>query len=181
MFPQPIRKSENHNGPTLEGRFVITDRSYGKNAVKIMYVERNGPVHVVKEMEVNTHLKLYSQKDYIYGDNSDIVATDSQKNTVYILAKKYGIKGPEDFGLLLAKHFLGQYNHVEEVHIHIEEYPWQRICKDEFNSTYNSMDDGCGVNYSTFNDRVKHNHAFLFTPTAKRHCDVILSRKGKFV
>lgn len=180
MFPQKIRKPENSNGaPIMDGRYVLSDHSYGKNSVKILYVERKGPVHVIKELEVNTHLKLKSYQDYTHGDNSDIVATDSQKNTVYILAKKHGIKGPEEFALRLSKHFMSTYSHVEEVHIHIEEYPWQRICKDEFSSSYNSLDDGCSVNYSNFNDRIKHNHAFLFTPVAQRHCDVIVKRSGR--
>lgn len=179
MFPQRLRNSSAVNRPTLEGNFVLSDHSYGKNSVKILYVNRNGPVHSIREMEVNTHLKLYSQKDYTTGDNTDIVATDSQKNTVYILAKKHGIKGPEEFALLLSKHFLSKYHHIEEVHIHIEEYPWQRICKDEFNSGYTFEDDACTPNnYSNFNNRLKHNHAFAFTPTLNRHCDVILKRNN---
>lgn len=177
MFPQRLKKDGEFNRPTLEGRYVLSDHSYGKDSVKILYVNRNGPVHSIRELEVNTHLKLYTQKDYLKGDNTDIVATDSQKNTVYILAKKHGIKGPEEFALLLSKHFISKYHHVEEVHIHIEEYPWQRICKDEFNSGYAFEDDGCNsTNYSISNNRLKHNHAFAFTPTVHRHCDVILKR-----
>lgn len=182
MFPQKIYKLENSkSATTLDGRYVLSSHSYGKNSVKVLYVHRTGPVHVIKELEVCTHLKLGNQKDYTHGDNSDIVATDSQKNTVYILAKKFGIKGPEEFALRLSRHFITTYSHVEEVHIHVEEHPWQRICKDEFNSSYNSKDDGCTMNYSNFNDRLKHNHAFLSTPTAQRHCDVILKRSGKCI
>lgn len=34
-----------------------------------------GAVHSIKELEVSTRLVLNSQKDYLEGDNSDIVAT----------------------------------------------------------------------------------------------------------
>lgn len=71
-------------------------RGYGKSAVKILHVRRDGPVHSIKEYEVDTQLTLDSDKDYLDGDNSDVVATDSQKNTVYILAKKYGVRYSED-------------------------------------------------------------------------------------
>lgn len=93
------------------------------------------------------------------GDNSDIVATDSQKNTVYLLAKKFGIKSPEDFALTLTKHFLMKYRHVKEAHVHVQEYPWERI-------KYNGPDNRATV----------HNHAFAFTPIATRYCDVIHQR-----
>lgn len=96
------------------------------------------------------------------GDNSDIIATDSQKNTVYLLAKKYGIKSPEDFAITLTKHFLSKYRHVKEAHVHVQEYPWDRI-------RYQNADNKTG----------QHNHAFVFTPVAIRYCDVIHQRTGK--
>lgn len=96
------------------------------------------------------------------GDNSDIVATDSQKNTVYLLAKQHGVKNPETFGLLLVQHYLQQYAHVTEAHVHVQEYPWRRI------------------NYTKDPNQVDHNHAFVFTPSAVRFCDVLLKRDGKY-
>lgn len=107
-------------------------------------------------MEVNTHLTLASKKDYLTGDNSDIVATDSQKNTVYLLAKKHGVTSPEQFAILLCRHFLSTYSHVLKAKVHIQQYPWQRIEV----------------------DGKKHNHAFVFTPVATRVCTVRMDRNG---
>lgn len=87
------------------------------------------------------------------------MATDSQKNTVYLLAKKFGITSPEDFALTLTKHFLMKYRHVKEAHVHVQEYPWERI-------KYNGPDNRAAL----------HNHAFVFTPIATRYCDVIHQR-----
>ena len=70
-------------------RFVVT--GYGKDYVRVLYLKREGNVHSIKEIEVNTQLTLDSQKDYVHADNTGIIATDSQKNTVYILARRNGV------------------------------------------------------------------------------------------
>ncbi|TRY61549.1 hypothetical protein TCAL_03190 [Tigriopus californicus] len=99
--------------------YAITEREYGKSLVKLLHVKRDGLVHTIKEFEVATKLKLNSEKDYIEGNNEDIVATDSQKNTVYLLAKRFGVSNPERFALLLARHFLNQYSHVVRAKIEV--------------------------------------------------------------
>ena len=70
---------------------VFAERQYGKNYVRLLHVRREGKRHYIREIEVNSRLKLNSVKDFVTGDNSDIIATDSQKNTVYILAKQHGV------------------------------------------------------------------------------------------
>lgn len=141
----------------LEDRYEITDQGYGKSFVKILHVRKNGLEHTVKEFEVNTILKLNNQRDYKHGDNRDIVATDTQKNTVYVLAKKHGIVTAEDFAVLLCKHFLQTYGHIVSVNVKIDESPWQRIRKGQD----------------------AHNHAFVFKPIALRSTNVSQTRNGK--
>ncbi|EDV31372.1 uncharacterized protein Dana_GF15322 [Drosophila ananassae] len=160
-------------------QYEITDHGYGKDAVKVLHVSRKGPVHTIQEYEVGTHLKLYSKKDYYQGNNSDIVATDSQKNTVYLLAKKHGVESPEKFAILLAQHFLNKYSHVEEAHVHVEAYPWQRVCQDETKANANGLapvGNQGSCNFSSIDNRSLHNHAFIFTPTAQHYCDVVARR-----
>lgn len=123
---------------------------YGKNFVKLLQLRKEGKVHYVKELEVNTQLTLNNTKDYLHGDNSDIVATDSQKNTVYILAKQHGIQNIEKFALLLSEHFLRKYRHVTNTKIYIEEAPWKRI-------SVGGQD---------------HVHAFVLSKEATRRCEV---------
>ena len=138
--------------------YAIVDDAYGKTNVKLLHIKREGALHSIQELEVNTHLTLASKKDYIDGDNSDIIATDSQKNTVYLLAKKHGVTCPETFALLLAQHFIQTYSHVLKARVYIEQYPWQRMTV----------------------DGKPHNHAFVFSPVATRVCTVHLGRTGKF-
>lgn len=64
---------------------------YGKNAVKVLQIKRLGNGHFIKEIEASVELTLQSKKDYLYGDNSDIIPTDTVKNTVYALAKFKGV------------------------------------------------------------------------------------------
>lgn len=104
------------------------------------------------------------------GDNSDIVATDSQKNTVYLLAKQHGVRSPEEFALLLVNHFLTKYRHVAEAHVYIEEYPWKRV-------TYERH----AAAAAKAGPAAEHNHAFVFTPVARRYCDVLQKRNGESV
>ena len=48
-------------------------------------------------------------KCYYEGDNAGLVATDTQKNTVYVVAKRTGCETPENFAIELCKHFLATY------------------------------------------------------------------------
>ncbi|KAL5012963.1 hypothetical protein ScPMuIL_011514 [Solemya velum] len=139
----------------VSSEFVHT--GYGKNYVKLIQLRRDGPVHYVKEVEVNTQITLNNHRDYLFGDNSDIIATDSQKNTTYILAKQFGIETIEKFGMLMCEHFLNKYRHVVNAKIYIEEAPWRRIEK---------------------NGR-QHVHAFVMSPESKRFCEVEQKRGEK--
>jgi len=78
--------------------FKIVESAYGKTGVKMLHVSKEGSLHTIRELEVVTLLTLNNNKDYETGDNSDIIATDSQKNTVYVLAKQYGVSTPESLG-----------------------------------------------------------------------------------
>lgn len=122
-----------------------------------------GPVHSIKELKVATNLTLGTIKDYVLGDNSDIIDTDSQKNAIYLFAKKHGISTIEDFGILLCKHFLSKYNHVMKANVSIEEMQWERI-------SYGKSP----------NHKKLHNHAFVHTPVATRVCTVTWKREEKY-
>merc|ERR1712058_31478 len=93
--------------------FKFTSSGAGKAGVKILHVSKEGSTYTIKELEVTTQLSLDNNHDeYKIGDNSKLIHTGSQKNTVYILAKKFGISSPEEFGLLLAEHFISKYSWV---------------------------------------------------------------------
>lgn len=72
MFPRKLTSaaemSLKESGHHTSNDYEICDSGYGKDHVKILHVRREGAVHHIKEFEVNTHLKLYSKKDYMYGE-----------------------------------------------------------------------------------------------------------------
>ncbi|XP_072830219.1 uricase isoform X1 [Vicugna pacos] len=134
--------------------FVRT--GYGKDMVKVLRIQRNGKYHSIKEVATSVELTLSSKKDYLYGDNADIIPTDTMKNTVHVLAKTKGIKSIETFAMHVCEHFLSSFDHVIRVGVYMEEVPWKRLEK----------------------NGVKHVHAFIYTPTEKHFCEVEQMRSG---
>ena len=67
---------------------------------------------------------------YTEADNSVIVATDSMKNTTYIMAKKNPVTPPELFASTLGTHFVETYQHIHTAHIKIITHRWTRITID---------------------------------------------------
>lgn len=70
--------------------FVRT--SYGKNAVKVLVIRRHGGCHNIIELKADVEITLRSRKEYLHGDNSDVIPTDTIKNTVHALAKLKGVR-----------------------------------------------------------------------------------------
>jgi len=138
--------------------FKIIHSEYGKGGVKILHVSKRGAVHSIRELEVESLLTLNNHKDYETGDNSSIIATDTQKNTIYILAKQHGIDSPEEFGILLVTHFISKYPWVIKARANISTRPWQRITDTRGRA---------------------HNHAFVSNPMSVRVAEVQYSRGGK--
>ncbi|XP_042372210.1 uricase [Plectropomus leopardus] len=134
--------------------FVRT--GYGKNTVKVLVIRRQGSQHYVIELKADVELTLKTRKDYLTGDNSDIIPTDTIKNTVHALAKLKGVNTIEQFSLDICHHFLTSFNHVLRAKVHMEEAPWRRLEK----------------------NGVEHAHAFIFSPEAFHFCDVEQNLNG---
>ena len=100
---------------------------YGKSAVGLLKVFRDGDVQTVKEIEVSTLASGDFDRAFYSGDNSTTVPTDTIKNTIYAMAKDHLGESIEDFALFLADHFLGKYPSFHGVTIEITEKPWQRM------------------------------------------------------
>ena len=64
------------------------------------------------------------------GDNSQVVATDTQKNTVYAFAQEFGVGAPEDFLLRLGRHFVDGFAWVDGGRFEAEQFAWERIAVD---------------------------------------------------
>ncbi|TDS87360.1 factor-independent urate hydroxylase [Nesterenkonia aurantiaca] len=105
---------------------VLGPNQYGKAEVRVVRVNRETPVHRLMDLNVSSLLRGDFTDCYRSGDNSRVIATDTQKNTVYAFAKEHGISTPEEFLLLLGRHFTAQ-DEVSGGRWTAESYPWERI------------------------------------------------------
>ena len=71
-----------------------------------------------------SQLKGYS---YTEADNSVVVATDTMKNTVYIMAKQHPVTPPELFGAIVASHFVEKYKHIHSAWVKVITHRWTRM------------------------------------------------------
>src|SRR2546421_2260404 len=135
---------------------VLKSNSYGKSHVRLTKVTRRGERHELKELSVDIELKGDFARCYTHGDNSRIVATDSMKNTVYVLAKNHPIDSIENFARHLSDHFVGSYPQIACAIAKISEVPWQRIV----------------VNGNP------HDHSFVGGSCERRCCSVTNNRRS---
>jgi urate oxidase len=103
---------------------------YGKAEVRVVHVGRGagpGGSDVIRDWNVSTALSGDLDATHLTGDNSAVLATDTQKNTVYAFAHKLGGVEPEAFALELAAHYIGTQRAITRARIAIQEYPWAPI------------------------------------------------------
>src|SRR5690242_12691279 len=105
----------------------LVQNSYGKSSVRLTKVTRHPDCHDLAELTVNIRLEGDFARSYTHGDNRNVAATDSMKNTVYVLAKRHPLNSPESFALHLAGHFVQTYEQVSRAEVEIEQSSWRRI------------------------------------------------------
>jgi urate oxidase len=106
---------------------VLGDNQYGKAETHLVRVIRRGDTHDIKDVIVSVALAGDFEASHLAGDNSKLVPTDTQKNTVFAFAKEAPVGEIEDFGLRLAGHFARDFESVHRARVSIEEHPWARI------------------------------------------------------
>jgi urate oxidase len=111
------------------GDIVLGPNQYGKAECRLVKVTRDTDRHVVEDLNVTSQLRGDFEACHLEGDNSHVVATDTQKNTVYAFARD-GIGSPEEFLLRLGRHFVGEFPWVSGGRWAAEQYVWERILVD---------------------------------------------------
>jgi urate oxidase len=106
---------------------TLGPNQYGKAETRVVRVHRDGDRHEIKDLNVSVALSGEMEAVHLTGDNSAVLTTDTQKNTVFAFARKYGIASAEEFALLLARHFVGSQPTVHRARLSVEEYTWDRI------------------------------------------------------
>jgi urate oxidase len=129
---------------------ILGDNQYGKAEVRLVHVDRSAPRQVITDFTVTSQLRGDFAAAHLAGDNSAVLTTDTQKNTVYAFAREYGVGEPEDFAIRLGEHFIKSLPQINGARIAIDQHPWDRI------------QTGAG----------EHDHAFV-KPGAERRTTVV--------
>jgi urate oxidase len=101
--------------------------SYGKSDVRLTKVIRLPRRHDLIEISVDVTLVGDFQRTYLAGDNRSVIATDSMKNTIYVLAKQHPLDSVESYALHVVDHFLKTYKQVRQTYVTILQSSWKRI------------------------------------------------------
>ncbi len=138
---------------------VLGPNRYGKAECRVVRIVRDTPRHEIRDLNVSTSLRGDFAAAHVAGDQSQVLPTDTQKNTAFAYAKKHGVTSPEDYALALARRLLEATPAATGARIRVEEYAWDRIPV-----------DGAG-----------HDHAFVRRGGEVRTTEVDLSSEGAHV
>jgi urate oxidase len=111
---------------------VLGDSQYGKAEVRLLRVSRGEEADDIADLNVTMTLRGDFGTAYTDGDNSAVLTTDAQKNTVFAFADRYGVGSPETFARRLAEHFVSSVGSVTQARVAIEQYPWDRLAGHSF-------------------------------------------------
>jgi urate oxidase len=109
---------------------ILGNTQYGKAENRVVRIYRDTPRHEIRDLNVSTCLRGDFDAAYLTGDQSNVLPTDSQKQTVYAYAKEKGLASIEEYGLELARHFVRDVGPVRAARIEIDEFAWQRVVVD---------------------------------------------------
>jgi urate oxidase len=138
---------------------VLGPNQYGKAENRVIRIVRETPRHEIHDLNVSTALRGDFAAAHTDGDQSQVLPTDTQKNTAFAFAKKHGVTSPEDYALALARRLLEATPAATGATVLVEQYAWDRI-----------QVDGAG-----------HDHAFVRRGGEVRTTEVDLSAEGAHV
>ncbi|MFI6867397.1 factor-independent urate hydroxylase [Nocardia sp. NPDC050406] len=109
------------------GKIVLGPHQYGKAENRVVRIYRDTARHEIRDLNVSSCLRGAFDAAHTDGDQSAVLPTDTQKQTIFSYAKEHGDGSIEEYGLALARHFVDDIAPVESARIEIEEYAWQRV------------------------------------------------------
>ncbi|WP_272976193.1 factor-independent urate hydroxylase [Deinococcus geothermalis] len=120
-----MTQTQQNQQPKVKAR--LGANNYGKAEVNLMKVKRDSERHEIRELQVRVALIGDFAAAHEQGDNTDLLATDTVRNTIYGLAKEGFQASPEAFGKELISHFVTTGPKVTGGFMEFTEYLWERI------------------------------------------------------
>jgi urate oxidase len=109
---------------------VLGPNRYGKAENRVVRIYREAPRHEIRDLNVSTALRGRFEAAHTDGDQSQVLPTDSQKQTVYAYAKTKAWDSIEQYALELARHFVDDIDPVHSARVEIEQFGWERVLVD---------------------------------------------------
>ena len=135
---------------------ALLQKTYGKDGVRVMRIDRKPDRHEVHELTVRAMVTGRFDGAFTEADNSTSVATDTVKNVINIVARENLSAGNEIFCAAVAKKLLDTYPDVDGATVTAHETKWSRLVV----------------------DGKPHTHSFLLDSNGKPFAKVVASRTG---
>ncbi len=136
-------------------KIVLGPNQYGKAGNHVVRITRDSPRHEIEDLTVISQLHGDFEACHLNGDNAQVVATDTQKNTIFSFARD-GVGSPEQFLLRLGQHFTSSFPWVTGGRWAADQVMWQRIEV----------------------DGKPHDHAFVQNRSATRTAVLVIDKQG---
>jgi urate oxidase len=107
----------------------LGENRYGKaevHAVRVGRGEAPGGGDILRDWTVSSSLSGDLADCYLVGDNSHVLTTDAQKNTVFGFVRRLGDVEPEVLALELARHFVASQPPITRARVAVRQDEWTR-------------------------------------------------------
>lgn len=105
----------------------LGENRYGKSRVRLSRITRHEDRHEFQEWTVQVLLQGEFEASFIAADNSNVLPTDTMKNTVYYVARASKAIAIEEFAMELGDYLLINNPQVSRVSVDVSEKSWQRM------------------------------------------------------
>jgi urate oxidase len=100
---------------------------YGKAESRVVRIARDTPRHEIVDLNVTSLLRGDFEAAHVDGDQSNVLPTDTQKNTAFAYAKQHGVASIEDYALALGRRLVTAAPAATGCWVRVEQYAWDRI------------------------------------------------------
>lgn len=135
---------------------ALLHKTYGKDRVRVMRIDRRADRHEVRELTVRAMLTGGFDGAFTEGDNATSVSTDTVKNVVNVVARENIALGTELFCIAVAQRLLDSYPQMDSATVTGTETKWSRLLV----------------------DGAPHDHSFLLDSNGKPFAKVVMTRGG---
>ncbi len=108
----------------------LGENRYGKSRVRLSRITRLKDRHVFDEWTVHVMIVGDFETSFTKADNSNVLPTDTMKNTVYFVARNSSAATIEEFAREYGDYLLENHAQITKVSVEVEAKGWQHVIVD---------------------------------------------------